>query len=160
MTAKSNFYCARADKCKCGRPRAGLIPYVQITWCQKSKKQLDYGSTDKNTKRKYIIYYIYVQVSRVPRLTQSVAVCQVCFSSQPLDKVLGVVEGQPCRLPEGTSGVDSLSTTPTTCQGMPSNVPPEVLAVSNTSGEGSLEISVPASPTIHSAGKVVKNVRS
>ena len=71
-----------------------------------------------------------------------------------------MVEGQPCRLPEGMTGVEtSLSTTPTTCQGMPSNVPPEVLAVSNSEGEGSLEISVPASPTIHSAGKVIKNAR-
>ena len=73
-----------------------------------------------------------------------------------------MVERQPCRLPEGTTGVDSRSFAPTTCQGMPSNVPPEVLppaGFANSSGEGCLEISVPATPPKHVADKHDKNVR-
>ena len=71
------------------------------------------------------------------------------YKAKSPDKVLGVAERQPCRLPEGTTGVDSQSFAPTTCQGMPSNVPPELLppaGFANSSGEGSLEISVPTSP--------------
>ena len=59
-----------------------------------------------------------------------------------------MVERQPCRLPEGTTGVDSRSFAPTSCQGTPSNVPPELLPpawFANNSGEGSLDISVPTS---------------
>ena len=55
------------------------------------------------------------------------------------------MERQPCRLPSGTSGVDSRSFAPKSCQGKPSNVPPEVLppaGFANNSSEGSLGISV------------------
>ena len=88
---------------------------------------------------------------------------QRCQGAGTPDKVLGVVEGQPCRLPEGMTGVDSPPFAPTTCQGMPSNVPPLLLppaGLSNSEGEGSLEISVSASTPIPIADRNVKNVPS
>jgi len=69
-------------------------------------------------------------------------------STENLDKVKGVIEGQPCRLPqpEGMTGVDSLSSAPETCLGEQSNVPLEVLGSSSNESDGSLEISVPRFP--------------
>jgi len=54
-------------------------------------------------------------------------------STENLDKVKGVIEGQPCRLPqaEGMTGVDSLSFAPETCLGEQSNVPLKVLGSSS-----------------------------
>ena len=71
-------------------------------------------------------------------------------STENLDKVKGVIEGQPCRLPqaEGMTRVDSLSFAPETCLGEQSNVPLKVLGSSSNESECSLGISVPHVPFI------------
>ena len=60
-----------------------------------------------------------------------------------LDKDEEVSERQPCRLPEGTTGVDSVALVPNSFLGEQSNVPLGALGSSSNESEGSLEISVP-----------------